>query len=113
MIWRMLVEMTGNRVVTDEGDLRRRERVPLAIQAQLRDRRSNKYVVHLIDLSVTGFRAEAHYGLDPGSIVWLTIPGMQGMEAVVAWRRGQVIGCQFRNALYPPVFDHIVRTLTQ
>lgn len=81
--------------------------------ARLRDRAGNKYDVHLLDLSITGFRAEAHYSLDQGSIVWLTIPGMQGLEATVAWRRGTVIGCSFRQPLYPAVFDHIVRTLSR
>ena len=107
--------MDANGLETDGrnggGDLRQEERVSIATQAQLRDRRSNKYTVRVIDLSITGFRAEAHYGLDEGTIVWLTLPGMQGLEAVVAWRRGQVIGCRFQNPLYRPVFDHIVRTL--
>jgi hypothetical protein len=92
-------------------DHRRMPRMPVATNAKLRDRMSNKYDVHILDLSVTGFRAEAHYGLDAGQIVWLTLPGMQGWEATVAWRRGNVIGCQFRQPLYPAVLDHIVKTL--
>jgi len=111
----MLCGVDANMSETGEtnggSDLRHHQRVPLEVQALLRDRRSNKYTVHLLDLSTTGFRAEAHYGIDEGSIVWLTIPGMQGLEAVVAWRRGQVIGCRFQNPLYQPVFEHIVRTL--
>ncbi len=100
-----------DRTVSSDADHRRQERVSVAMPARLRDRHSNKYDVTLLDLSVTGFRAEAHYALDSGQIVWLTIPGMQGLEATVAWRRGQVIGCSFRNPLYPAVLDHIVRTL--
>lgn len=79
--------------------------------ARLRDRHANKYTINLLDLSVTGFRAEAHYSLDAGQIVWLTIPGMQGLEATIAWRRGLEIGCSFRQPLYPAVFDHVVKTL--
>ncbi len=94
-----------------DNDHRRQERVPVAVAAKLRDRHSNKYDVRLLDLSVTGFRAEAHYALDAGQIVWLTIPGMQGLEATVAWRRGLEIGCNFRQPLYPAVLDHIVKTL--
>ncbi|MBN8808093.1 MAG: PilZ domain-containing protein [Sphingomonas sp.] len=93
------------------GESRRQERVAVAMTARLRDRASNKYDVHLLDLSVTGFRAEAHQALDKDMIVWLTIPGMQGLEATVAWRRGKIIGCHFRQPLYPAVLDHIVRTL--
>ncbi|HEX4695407.1 PilZ domain-containing protein [Sphingomonas sp.] len=96
-----------------EGDHRRQERVGVRMPARLRDRAANKYDVHLLDLSVTGFRAEAHYSLDAGMIVWLTIPGLQGLEATVAWRRAAVIGCKFRQPLYPAVLDHIVRTLSR
>ena len=100
-----------DRATDGDDDHRQQERVPIAIPARLRDRHSNKYNVRLLDLSVTGFRAEAHYSLDAGQIVWLAIPGMQGLEATIAWRHGQEIGCSFRQPLYPPVLDHIVRTL--
>lgn len=93
------------------GDHRRQERVPVKMIAKLRDRVGNKYDVHVLDMSVTGFRAEAHYSLDPGAIIWLTIPGMQGLEATVAWRKGVVVGCRFRQSLYPAVLDHVVKTL--
>lgn len=94
-----------------DSDHRRASRVPIQMVAKLRDRLSNKYDIRILDLSVTGFRAEAHYALEPGAIVWLTIPGMQGLEANIAWRRDSVIGCSFRSPLYPAVLDHIVRTL--
>jgi hypothetical protein len=112
MLCGMDVQVSGSEVVSRDEDSRRQPRVPVVMIARLRDRASNKYDVRLLDLSVTGFRAEAHYSLDAGQIVWLTIPGMQGLEATVAWRRGTVIGCNFRNPLYPAVLDHIVRTLS-
>jgi len=108
----MDAHMSGpDRAGEGDDDHRQQQRVPIAIPARLRDRHSNKYNVRLLDLSVTGFRAEAHYALDAGQIVWLAIPGMQGLEATVAWRRGLEIGCSFRQPLYPPVLDHIVKTL--
>ena len=90
------------------GDNRDRPRAPYRIAATLRDRRSNKFEVHLVDLSASGFQAEAHPSLDPGAIVWLAIPGMQGMEATVMWRKRAVIGCRFNQPLHPAVFDHLV-----
>ena len=100
-----------DRPIGGDEDHRRQERVSVAMTARLRDRYSNRYDIHLLDLSVTGFRAEAHYALDAGQIVWLAIPGMQGLEATIAWRRGTEIGCSFRQPLYAPVLDHIVKTL--
>jgi hypothetical protein len=91
-----------------EGDGRDRPRAPFRIAATLRDRSSNKFQVHLIDLSTSGFQAEAHPSLDPGAIVWLTIPGMQGLEATVMRRQRLIIGCRFNHPLHPAVFDHLI-----
>jgi len=90
------------------GGNRERPRAPFRIAAVLRDRSSNKFHVHLVDLSTSGFQAEAHPSLDPGAIVWLAMPGMQGLEATVMWRRRAVIGCRFNQPLHPAVFDHLV-----
>lgn len=89
-------------------DGRERSRASFRIAATLRDRASNKFRVYLIDLSATGFQAEAHPSFDPGAIVWLVLPGMQGLEATVIWRRQRVIGCRFNHPLHPAVFDHLV-----
>lgn len=95
--------------IDDAGGNRARARAPFRIAATLRDRSSNKFSVHLLDLSTTGFRAEAHPSLDPGAIVWLTIPGLQGLEATVMWRQRLVVGCRFNHPLHPAVFDHLIR----
>jgi len=91
------------------GDNRDRPRAPFRIAAVLRDRSSNKFNVYLVDLSTTGFQAEAHPSLDPGASVWLTIPGMQGLEATVMWRKRAMVGCRFNQPLHPAVFDHLVQ----
>jgi len=86
------------------GALRR----PVALEARLRDRTSTRVGIHVLDLSTTGFRAEADYSLDPGNIVWIALPGLAGLEARVAWRKGRLIGAAFVQPLHPAVFDHIV-----
>lgn len=91
------------------ADHRTRRRAPFRIAAVLRDRMSNKFHVELVDLSSSGFQAEAHPSLDPGAIVWLAIPGMEGLEATVMWRRRAVVGCRFNQPLHPAVFDHLVK----
>lgn len=94
------------------GNNRGRPRASFRVAAVLRDRASNKFHIHLVDLSTTGFQAEAHPSLDPGAIVWLAIPGMQGLEARVMWRQRAVVGCQFSQPLHPAVFDHLVAKLS-
>lgn len=93
----------------DAEEHRARGRASFRIPAILRDRSSNKFHVQLLDLSATGFQADAHPSLDPGAIVWLSLPAMQGLEATVVWRQRNVIGCRFNQPLHPAVFDHLVK----
>lgn len=99
--------MTDSRV--PDADDRRALRQPVQLAAQLRDRGAAKFAIRLIDLSLTGFRAESSSILHEGVLVWLTLPGMAGLEATVVWRDGFLYGCAFSTPLHPAVFDHIVR----
>ncbi len=91
------------------GDNRRALRQPIAVTAQIRDGRGPKFACRILDLSTTGFRAEAVHPLSIGDTVWVTLPGMSGMEAEVAWRDDFTIGCRFKRPLYDAIFDNIVR----
>jgi hypothetical protein len=99
---------TGDSDGTPGEEARGTSRAPVAFKAQLRDRRSTRIKIDVLDLSITGFRAEADYSLHEGDTVWLTLPNMAGLEAKVAWVRGNVIGAAFLQPLHTAVFDHIV-----
>ena len=90
------------------GDNRQTLRKPVKLRARLRDRGAKRFDIDVVDLSITGFRAETAYRLPPGTMVWITLPGMSGLEAEVAWQSYTHIGCAFRQALHPAVFEHIV-----
>ncbi|WP_326523316.1 PilZ domain-containing protein [Sphingomonas sp.] len=78
------------------------------LDARVRDRSAARFSIRVVDLSMTGFRAETAFGVRPGTLIWITLPGLQGLEAEVAWHRGEYIGAAFRQPLHPAVFDHIV-----
>lgn len=99
--------MDDSRVPDAEG--RGALRQPVRLAAQLRDRGSAKFSIELVDLSLSGFRAESTSILHEGILVWLTLPGMAGLEATVVWREGFLYGCAFNTPLHPAVFDHIVK----
>lgn len=84
----------------------RRSRVRFG--AKLRDKTTFRFDIDIIDMSTTGFRAIANYSLAPGQMVWVTLPGLSPIQAWVAWRRDNLIGCRFDRPLYPAVFDHVV-----
>ncbi len=95
-------------LAAQEQEARRAARKPVSIRAQLRPPGSDRLTVDVTDLSETGFQVETVYRFKVGSTVWLAIPSLAALEAVVAWNRDRHYGCRFLRPLYPAVFDHIV-----
>ena len=64
------------------GDHRRALRKGVKMRAHLRDRGQTRFEIDVVDLSASGFRAETSFTLWPGTVVWLTLPGLAALEAV-------------------------------
>ncbi len=89
-------------------DGRRAERLDVRMKASLRESGCTKFNVEVLDMSVSGFRFETAYSIAPSSRVWLTIPGLTALEAIVAWQDRYRYGCYFVDPLHIAVFDHII-----
>ena len=89
-------------------ELRQALRKSVKMRAHLRDRGQTRFEIEVTDLSLSGFRAETSFTLWPGTVVWLTLPGLAALVAAVAWRDKFKYGCAFAKPLHPAVFDHIV-----
>lgn len=83
-------------------------RRPVKLKARVRDQKMSRFEVSVLDLSLTGFRGDTAFTLRPGTVIWINLPGLSGLEAEIAWQRGAEFGAQFRTPLYPAVYDHIV-----
>lgn len=68
--------------------------------------RSFQTVVH--DLSLSGFSATAISRMHVGQFCWLTLPGLESLQAEVVWWEGRVVGCAFQQLLSPIVLDDIL-----
>lgn len=44
---------------------------------------------------------------DIGKHIWVNLPGLQPMEAVVRRQDGDNYGCEFVSPLHPSVADHL------
>ncbi len=90
---------------------RRTERLDLLFMAQLRESGAGagKFAVTIKDISVTGFRCETSFGLRLGTRVWVTIPGLNGLESIVVWKKDFTYGCKFASPLHIAVLDHIAQ----
>ncbi len=83
-------------------------RIRLRIPASLRPSGFKGFSVIVKDLSLSGFSAEALTGMKAGTRVFITMPGLSGLEAEIAWNDGTMIGCAFENLLNEAVLDSIL-----
>ena len=86
---------------------RRSQRIRMEIAAGLRQRGASSVTVEVMDLSTDGFRVLSHLDLQPGTDVWLRLPGLEPFHAEVAWTDGLHAGCKFAKALHPAVLQMI------
>ncbi|WP_423142811.1 PilZ domain-containing protein [Parablastomonas sp. CN1-191] len=97
-----------DRYVTAAQEDRCSPRTRIAIPASLRmsGGRGFQTVVH--DLSISGFCAAAINRVHPGTVCWLTLPGLESLQGEVIWWDNSLAGCAFDNLLSPIVHDNIL-----
>lgn len=83
-------------------------RTKVAIPAQLRASGARAFQTVVNDLSLSGFAATAISRMHPGTVCWLTLPGLESLQAEVIWWENNVAGCAFANLLSPIVHDNIL-----
>lgn len=83
-------------------------RIALKMPAMLRPSGAHGFQVVVTDLSLGGFSCEAVTGMRPGALCWLTLPGLSGLQAEVAWNDGVRVGCAFANLMNAAVLDNLV-----
>lgn len=83
-------------------------RTRLSIPGQLRPSGSKGFQTVVQDLSISGFSAMSINRLHVGGLVWLTLPGLESLEAEIVWWNNSQVGCAFARLLNPIVHDNLV-----
>ena len=83
-------------------------RTRIAIPASLRPSGSRSFHTQVLDLSLGGFSAQCVNRMHNGSLAWLTLPGLESLQAEVVWWQDNIVGCAFANLLSPIVHDNIL-----
>lgn len=83
-------------------------RTKISIPSSLRASGSRGFQTVVRDLSVSGFSATALNRLHPGTVCWLTLPGLESMQAQVIWWEDGMVGCAFQSLLSPIIHDNIL-----
>lgn len=95
----------------DSGDVRRALRASVSARARFREMGCNPFEVELHDLSFTGFRMVTYGRPQIGAHIWVTLPGLQALEAVIRRANGNEFGCEFVAPLHPSVAAHMQKQL--
>ena len=83
-------------------------RTRLTIPAQLRQSGGRPFQTVVNDLSLSGFSATSVSRLHVGTVCWLTLPGLEALQAEVIWWEDSLCGCAFAQLLSPIVHDNIL-----
>jgi hypothetical protein len=85
-----------------EIEPRRREpRIGVSAEVPLRQFGQTSVDARLVNLSSHGFMAATHALIAPGSRIWLTLPGLNRVNALVLWSKSGRIGGEFAEPIDP------------
>lgn len=84
-------------------------RTRLTIPGQLRASGGRAFQTVVHDLSISGFSAASINRMHEGQLCWLTLPGLESLQAQVVWWDNCVVGCAFTELLSPIVHDNILQ----
>lgn len=103
-----MITSSQNRYEVAAQEDRCAPRTRISIPASLRPSGAKGFQTTVNDLSLSGFSATALNKMYPGSICWLTLPGLEALQAEVVWWQNGLAGCAFQNLLSPIVHDNIL-----
>ncbi len=83
-------------------------RTRVAIPASLRPSGAKGFQTIVHDLSLSGFSASSFTRLHVGTLCWLSLPGLESLQAEVVWCNHSMVGCAFFTMLSPMVHDNIL-----
>ena len=87
------------RIAEDESDRRRFSRLPVDIEAKMRELGASGVEAKVVNISESGFMAISDGRFEVGSRVWLMLPGRERANAVIKWTAGDKLGAEFAEAI--------------
>ena len=87
------------RIAEDESDRRRFARLPVELDAKMRELGASGVEAKVLNISERGFMADSDGRFEVGSRVWLMLPGRERANAVVKWTAGDKLGAEFAEPI--------------
>lgn len=83
----------------ETSDRRRAPRMPVEIDATVRELGASGVEARVLNISDSGFMAETDGQFEVGSRIWLMLPGRERANAVVKWTAGAKLGAEFAEPI--------------
>lgn len=90
-----------------ESVSRRAERVPLRADIDFRRTGDHRHRVHILDFSPHGCRIKLPVVVRPDDIIWISLPGIETMQARACWVDHWIVGVEFDAPLHEAVFNAV------
>ena len=87
------------RIAEDESDRRRFSRLPVELEAKMRELGASGVEVRVVNISERGFMAISDGRFEVGTRIWLMLPGRERANAVVKWTAGGRFGAEFAEPI--------------
>lgn len=91
--------MIRARLAEDDSDRRQAARVPVDLDAKMRELGAEGVEAKVLNISESGFMAASEGEFEVGSRLWLMLPGRDRANAVVRWIAGDKVGAEFTEPL--------------
>jgi len=89
------------RIDTTTEPRRSEPRTPVSADVPVRQLGQTAVEARLVNISSRGFMAETRAVIEPGARIWLTLPGLGRVNALVVWARNGRIGGEFAQPIDP------------
>lgn len=83
----------------DPADRRRQPRLPVELEAKMRELGASGVEARVLNISEQGFMAESEGRFEVGSRVWLMLPGRERANAIIRWTAGDKLGAEFAEPI--------------
>lgn len=91
--------MIRARIAEDASDRRSFPRLPVELEAKMRELGANGVEARVLNISERGFMASSDAEFEVGTRVWLMLPGRDRANAVVKWTAGDKLGAEFAQPI--------------
>lgn len=98
----------GQLAILPVGDGRSAERRIVNLAARLREPGAKLVEAEVMNLSTDGFMAETDIGIEPGTNVWLKLPGLEPQNSRCIWVEDGKVGFQFATPLHAATVEMLV-----